>query len=54
MIKLLTHQTFDVLDTYDEEPTESQVFKSIENKYKKEVVDYKQLDIENYLFTFEE
>jgi hypothetical protein len=46
-IQLLTHQDFKVLATFNEEPHYDEVFKVIEEKYGKEVVDYNQLDREN-------
>jgi hypothetical protein len=51
---LLTHQTFDIIGSFYEEPSESEVFKVIEDKYGKKVVDFERLDRENFKFNFED
>jgi len=54
ILYLLTHQKFDKIASFYDEPSESEIFKIIENKYGKKVVDYERLDKENFKFNFED
>lgn len=54
ILYLLTHQTFDKIASFYEEPSEEDVFKVIEDKYGKKVVDYERLDRENFYFIFDD
>jgi hypothetical protein len=54
ILYLLTHQSFDKIGVFYEEPSEVEIFKIIEDKYSKKVINFERLDRENFKFNFED